>query len=248
MPAVLEEYLDEVQSALDFLAHDAGEQTAPRGAHSRNRPGRQGLVCRQGIALDPFHPNPPPAPLAIELPLDHKISFFKELRHAYGRTALVLSGGGSFGFFHMGGARGDHAGARGLGFAWHGSRPAGHGSSSRPVLCAIAWAVPRDKGAFHDAAGRTANTMTQPPPPRSPHTVIRALFTTNLLPRIVSGSSAGALSAWGLRGGVVTVVGSGGGRWMACVGWAGGCCDSPGESCPCTHMTGSAAWVHGDGT
>lgn len=32
-----------------------------------------------------------------------KISFFREMRHAYGRTALVLSGGGSFGFFHFGG-------------------------------------------------------------------------------------------------------------------------------------------------
>ncbi|RMZ56436.1 hypothetical protein APUTEX25_004659 [Auxenochlorella protothecoides] len=31
-----------------------------------------------------------------------KVSFFRELRHAYGRTALVLSGGGSFGFFHYG--------------------------------------------------------------------------------------------------------------------------------------------------
>jgi len=33
---------------------------------------------------------------------DTKLAFFNELRHAYGRTALLLSGGASLGFYHMG--------------------------------------------------------------------------------------------------------------------------------------------------
>jgi len=36
------------------------------------------------------------------LPLEEKLGFLKETRHAFGRTALVLSGGGSFGAFHIG--------------------------------------------------------------------------------------------------------------------------------------------------
>lgn len=33
------------------------------------------------------------------MPLDERQAFLRELRHAYGRTGLVLSGGGSFGFW-----------------------------------------------------------------------------------------------------------------------------------------------------
>lgn len=33
--------------------------------------------------------------------LEEKLSFFKETRHAYGRTALLLSGGGGLGCFHI---------------------------------------------------------------------------------------------------------------------------------------------------
>lgn len=36
------------------------------------------------------------------LPLDERLAFLRETRHAFGRTALVLSGGGSFGSFHLG--------------------------------------------------------------------------------------------------------------------------------------------------
>jgi TAG lipase/steryl ester hydrolase/phospholipase A2/LPA acyltransferase len=60
-----------------------------------------------------------------DMPLEHRQSFLRELRHAYGRTGLVLSGGGSFGFWHFG--------------------------------------------------------------------VVRALLQANLLPRVVSGSSAGSI-------------------------------------------------------
>ena len=35
-------------------------------------------------------------------PLYKKIEFFSETRHAYGRTALLLSGGASFGMYHLG--------------------------------------------------------------------------------------------------------------------------------------------------
>lgn len=37
-----------------------------------------------------------------EIPLTDKIVFFRETRHTFGRTALVLSGGASLGTFHMG--------------------------------------------------------------------------------------------------------------------------------------------------
>ena len=37
----------------------------------------------------------------LELPLSDKLSFLRETRHAFGRTALVLSGGGALGAFHV---------------------------------------------------------------------------------------------------------------------------------------------------
>lgn len=68
------------------------------------------------------------SPLADEeIPLDAKLAFFNETRHAYGRTALLLSGGAYLGYYHMG--------------------------------------------------------------------LIRCLFQENLMPRVVSGSSAGSLGA-----------------------------------------------------
>lgn len=36
-----------------------------------------------------------------ELPLGEKLDFLRETRHCYGRTALVLSGGGALGVFHL---------------------------------------------------------------------------------------------------------------------------------------------------
>jgi len=38
----------------------------------------------------------------VELPLEEKLSFFKVTRHTFGRTALLLSGGGGLGTFHIG--------------------------------------------------------------------------------------------------------------------------------------------------
>ena len=35
------------------------------------------------------------------IPTEEKLAFFKETRHAYGRTALLLSGGGGLGSFHI---------------------------------------------------------------------------------------------------------------------------------------------------
>ncbi|CEG44835.1 triacylglycerol lipase [Plasmopara halstedii] len=37
-----------------------------------------------------------------ELSIDNKLAFFSETRHAYGRSALMLSGGGAHGFYHTG--------------------------------------------------------------------------------------------------------------------------------------------------
>ena len=36
-----------------------------------------------------------------DLPLEEKLGFLRETRHTYGRTALVLSGGGALGCFHL---------------------------------------------------------------------------------------------------------------------------------------------------
>ena len=39
---------------------------------------------------------------ASAIPIEDRLMFLRETRHAFGRTALVLSGGGSFGAFHLG--------------------------------------------------------------------------------------------------------------------------------------------------
>ncbi|KAI8105434.1 hypothetical protein M9434_000020 [Picochlorum sp. BPE23] len=39
---------------------------------------------------------------AASVPVEERLAFLRETRHAFGRTALVLSGGGSFGSFHLG--------------------------------------------------------------------------------------------------------------------------------------------------
>ena len=49
------------------------------------------------------------------VPLDEKLAFFREARHAYGRTALLLSGGGGLGSFHIVRAAGGAAAAAGRG-------------------------------------------------------------------------------------------------------------------------------------
>ena len=36
------------------------------------------------------------------IPTDARLAFFNETRHAYGRTALLLSGGAALGFYHVG--------------------------------------------------------------------------------------------------------------------------------------------------
>ena len=36
------------------------------------------------------------------MPTDAKLAFFNETRHAYGRSALLLSGGAYLGFYHVG--------------------------------------------------------------------------------------------------------------------------------------------------
>ena len=40
-----------------------------------------------------------------DIPLQEKLAFLQETRHCFGRTALLLSGGGTLGTFHVGVAR-----------------------------------------------------------------------------------------------------------------------------------------------
>ena len=42
------------------------------------------------------------AATAVAIPTDVKLAFFNETRHAFGRTALLLSGGAALGFYHVG--------------------------------------------------------------------------------------------------------------------------------------------------
>ena len=44
-----------------------------------------------------------------DIPLQEKLSFLQETRHCFGRTALLLSGGGTLGTFHVGVARALHS-------------------------------------------------------------------------------------------------------------------------------------------
>lgn len=46
--------------------------------------------------------NDDPASQVDPIPTDVKLAFFNETRHAYGRTALLLSGGAALGFYHAG--------------------------------------------------------------------------------------------------------------------------------------------------
>ena len=56
------------------------------------------VVC---AALD-FVCDAPLLPGEEPIPTDARLAFFNETRHAYGRTALLLSGGAALGFYHVG--------------------------------------------------------------------------------------------------------------------------------------------------
>lgn len=56
------------------------------------------VVC---AALD-FVCDAPVLPEEEPIPTDARLAFFNETRHAYGRTALLLSGGAALGFYHVG--------------------------------------------------------------------------------------------------------------------------------------------------
>lgn len=78
--------------------------------------GLQGAGAGHAPRHHQFHAAPH-VPPAAGVPLDEKIAFLRETRHAFGRTALVLSGGGSFGSFHMvcAWALGERSGVEGSG-------------------------------------------------------------------------------------------------------------------------------------
>lgn len=67
-------------------------------------------VCRNGTKaiIEQYHNEVIKCVQAIyyyegsKLTAQKKLEFFAETRHSYGRTALMLSGGGGFGKFHYG--------------------------------------------------------------------------------------------------------------------------------------------------
>lgn len=73
------------------------------GLFSRARAGSKFLVERYHDTIATALNYICDSPLSDEMvPLDAKLSFFNETRHAYGRTALLLSGGAYLGFYHIG--------------------------------------------------------------------------------------------------------------------------------------------------
>ena len=76
---------------------------------------------------------------ARDMSLEDKLNFLRETRHAFGRTALVLSGGGALGAFHI------------VSFFWmslvsclrpSGYMPSGHCGPCRILLIILKAALP----------------------------------------------------------------------------------------------------------
>lgn len=79
------------------LAGRVGPPWAAPGAAAAAAPSR--LPCSPCSAC--AHA-PKPTHARTDIALEDRQAFLRELRHAHGRTGLVLSGGGSFGFWHFG--------------------------------------------------------------------------------------------------------------------------------------------------
>jgi len=95
------------------------------------------VVC---AALD-FVCDAPVLPGEDPIPTDARLAFFNETRHAYGRTALLLSGGASLGFYHIGVVKTlmeNHLFPRVIG-----------GSSAGSILCAMV-GTRTDSECIHD--------------------------------------------------------------------------------------------------
>ena len=122
-----------------------------------------------------------------ELPLGEKLDFLRETRHCYGRTALVLSGGGALGVFHL---------VRVPGFRVHSEdwchtlRIGVMAASLHPAYpLHAASMVPYDLAVslFPHLLSTLASVHVQG--------VVKALFDNGLLPKVLSGSSVGSISA-----------------------------------------------------
>ena len=80
----MREYIHEIKTQLQWVANDNGVDAFPL---------EEKLAYLQARVISPSFPLSPPPPISCAL---------QETRHAYGRTALLLSGGGSLGSFHLG--------------------------------------------------------------------------------------------------------------------------------------------------
>lgn len=84
------------------------------------------VIC---AALDFVCDAPTPDEDQFPIPTEARLAFFNETRHAYGRSALLLSGGAALGFYHVGVVKAlmeNHLMPRVIG-----------GSSAGSILCAI---------------------------------------------------------------------------------------------------------------
>ena len=113
-----------------------------------------------------------------DMSLEDKLNFLRETRHAFGRTALVLSGGGALGAFHI------------VSLFWmcllsclrsNGCMLLGH-----CVPCRI---VPANLS-YEASEGCSCTHLTTPCLVQG---VVKALREQGLLPRVIAGSSVGSI-------------------------------------------------------
>lgn len=114
----------------------------------------------------------------VGIPNDEKLAFFKEARHAFGRTALLLSGGGGLGSFHL------------VCVAWFWWPAAGMCWCRRQCH-----AAPRGSPRSGPTCCISAPTCGVSPFCFCVQGVVKALFEHRMLPRVLAGSSVGSIIA-----------------------------------------------------
>lgn len=112
VPAPIRDYIQEVKAQLAMLTgmSQAADGCVTHRLHAHGA----AASCASTPELSPLHMPPfACAPVALcnlppstdwpdaGLDMEEKLSFFRETRHAFGRTALLLSGGGGLGSFHI---------------------------------------------------------------------------------------------------------------------------------------------------
>jgi TAG lipase/steryl ester hydrolase/phospholipase A2/LPA acyltransferase len=96
VPEPIREYIDEVKLHLAAITAAALAPDGPPNADNGGPPLPPPATGGGGGG------GPSPGGAHPTMPLEEALNFLRETRHAFGRTALVLSGGGALGAFHVG--------------------------------------------------------------------------------------------------------------------------------------------------